>query len=63
LSSNASADSIDRAALYAGAIEPNSSFWTFCAEQFNNGFPVDCVDGPLFANKIHFSHPTIDGNP
>jgi hypothetical protein len=31
--------------------------------RFNNYFPVDSVDGPLFANKVHFSHPTIDGHP
>jgi hypothetical protein len=58
-----SADSVDRAALDAGAVGSNFSFWTVCAEHFNNGFPVDAVDGPLFANKVHFSHPTIDGHP
>jgi hypothetical protein len=58
-----SADSVDRAALDAGAVGSNFSFWTVCAEHFNNGFPVDSVDGPLFANKVHFSHPTIDGHP
>ena len=64
LSYNAnSPDSVDRAALDAGAVGSNSSFWTLCAERFNNGFPVDSIDGPLFANKVHFSHPTIDGHP
>jgi hypothetical protein len=58
-----SADSIDRAALDAGAVGSNSSFWTLCAERFNKGFPVDSVDGPLFADKVHFSHPTIAGHP
>jgi hypothetical protein len=32
-------------------------------EHFNNDFPVDFIDSPLFANKVHFSHPTIDGHP
>jgi hypothetical protein len=30
---------------------------------FNTGFPIDYIDGPPFANKFHFCHPTIDGHP
>jgi len=64
LSCNAnSADSVDRAALDARAVGLNSLFWTLCAERFHNGFLVDSIDGPLFANKVHFSHPAIDGHP
>jgi hypothetical protein len=56
LSSNANfADSIDRAALDAGAVGSNSSFQTLCVGRFNNGFPVDSIEGPLFANRVHFS--------
>ncbi len=39
----------------------NSTYWKLCEEQLNNGFPVNLVDGPTFADKVHFNHPIIDG--
>jgi len=56
------ADNIDRATLDAGAVGANSAFWKLYEERFNSGFPVESVDGPLFADTLHFSHPTIDGH-
>jgi len=56
------ADNVDRATLDAGAVGANSVFWKLCEERFNSGFPVESVDGPLFADTLHFSHPTIDGH-
>ncbi len=57
------ADNVDRSALDAGAVGDNSAFWKLCEERLNKGFPVDSVDGPLFADKVHFTHPTIDAHP
>jgi len=56
------ADNVDRSALDSGAVGDNSIFWKLCTEQFNRGFPVDSVDGPMFADTLHFSHPTIDSH-
>jgi hypothetical protein len=56
------ADNVDRAALDAGAVGDNSLFWKLCEERFNNGFPADCIDGPTFADTLHFRHPTIDNH-
>jgi hypothetical protein len=52
------ADNVDRSALDSGAVGDNSPFW--CEECFNNGFPVNSIDGPTFADKLHFNHGTID---
>ncbi len=62
-SSADNADNVDRAALDTGAVGSNSTFWKLCEERFNNGFPVDSVDGPMFADKVHLNHPTIDAHP
>jgi hypothetical protein len=32
------------------------------AERFNDGFPEGSVDGKVFADKVHFLHPTIEGH-
>jgi len=56
------ADNVDRSALDSGAVGDNSIFWQLCTEQFNSGFPVNSVDGPMFADTLHFSHPTIDNH-
>jgi len=56
------ADNVDRAALDAGAVVDNSLFWKLCEERFNNGFPADSIDGPTFADTLHFRHPTIDNH-
>jgi len=61
-SQSVTADNVDRAALDAGAVGANSAFWKLCEERFNSGFPVDSIDGPSFADTIHFSHPTIDAH-
>jgi hypothetical protein len=61
-SSAGNADEVDRAALDTGAVGDNSAFWKLCEERFNKGFPVDSVDGALFADKLHFNHPTIDAH-
>jgi hypothetical protein len=55
-------DNVDRSALDSGAVGDNSIFWQLCTEQFNSGFPVNSVDGPMFADTLHFSHPTIDNH-
>ena len=56
------ADNVDRAALDSGAVGDNSTYWKLCEERFNNGFAVNSVDGPTFADKVHFNHPIIDGH-
>jgi hypothetical protein len=56
------ADNVDRSALDSGAVGDNSIFWQLCAERFNSGFPMNSVDGPMFADTLHFSHPTIDNH-
>ncbi len=53
---------MDRSALDSGAVGDNSAYWKLCEERFNNGFPVNSVDGPTFSNKMHFNHPSIDGH-
>jgi hypothetical protein len=61
-SSTGDADVVDRAALDTGAVGDNSAFWKLCEERFNKGFPVDSIDGALFADKLHFNHPIIDAH-
>jgi len=56
------ADNVDRSALDAGAVGDNSPFWKLCEDRFNNGFPVNSLDGPFFADTMHFNHPTIDSH-
>ncbi len=52
-------DDVDRLALDSGAVGANSQFWKLVEERFNRGFPNNSVDGPLFADKVHFDHPSI----
>jgi len=53
------ADNVDRSALDSGEVGANSQYWKLVEDRFNSGFPVESVDGPQFADKVHFSHPTI----
>jgi hypothetical protein len=55
-------DNVDRSALDSGAVGDNRIFWQLRVEQFNSRFPVNSVDGPMFADTLHFSHPTIDNH-
>ncbi len=54
------ADNVDRSVLDSGAVDDNSPFWMICEEHFNNGFPVNSIDGPTFTDKLHFNDITID---
>jgi hypothetical protein len=60
LASSADNADINRAALDTGAVGSNSPLWKLCEERFNNGSPVDSVDGTLIADKVHFSHRSRD---
>jgi hypothetical protein len=62
VSSAGYADVVDRAGLDTQAMGDNSAFWKLCQEQFSKGFPVDSVDGAMFADKLHFNRPTIDAH-
>ena len=52
-------DNVDRSALDSGEVDANSQYWKLVEDRFNSGFPVQPVDGPQFAEKVHFVHPTI----
>jgi hypothetical protein len=52
-------EDVDRAALDSGLVGDNSIYWKLVEERFNAGFPVGSIDGPLWANKVHFHHPLI----
>ncbi len=41
------------------AVGGNSSYWKVVEKRFNEGFPDNSVDGPVFADKVHFMHPSI----
>ena len=52
-------EDVDQAALDSGLVGDNSIYWKLVEERFNAGFPVGSIDGPLWANKVHFHHPLI----
>jgi hypothetical protein len=58
----ASAEAVSRADLNNGAIGGNSYYWNLVANRFNDGFPEGSVDGKVFADKVHFLHPSIEGH-
>ncbi len=51
-------DDVDWLALDSGAVGANSQFWKLVEEWFN-GVPNNSVDGPFFADIVHFDHPSI----
>ena len=53
------AEDASRADLDTGAVGGNSLYWKVVEKRFNEGFPEDSVDGPVFADKVHFMHPSI----
>ncbi len=55
----ATAEGVSRADLDTGAVGGNSSYWKVVEKRFNEGFPDNSVDGPVFADKVHFMHPSI----
>ncbi len=55
----ATTEDVSRADLDTGAIGGNSSYWKVVEMRFNEGFPGNSVDGPVFADKVHFLHPSI----
>ncbi len=56
----ATAENVTRAELDNGAVVGNSAYWKLVEKRFNEGFPDGSVDGPVFADKVHFTHPTIN---
>ena len=56
----ATAENVTRADLDNGAVGGNSDYWKLVQKRFNEGFPDGSVDGPVFADKVHFMHPTIN---
>jgi hypothetical protein len=58
----ATADDVSRADMDAGAVGGNSTYWKLVEQRFNEGFPDNSVDGPVFADKIHFMHPSIQNH-
>jgi hypothetical protein len=52
-------EDVDRAALDSGLVGDNIIFWKLVEERFNTGYPVGSVDGPLWADKVHFHHQLI----
>ncbi len=55
----ATAEDVCRADLDTGTVGGNSLYWKVVEKHFNEGFPEDSVDGPAFADKVHFMHPSI----
>ena len=55
----ATAEDVSRVDLDTGAVGGNSSYWKVVEKRFNEGFPDNSVDGPVFADKVHFMHPSI----
>jgi hypothetical protein len=49
-------EDVDQAALDSGLVGDNSIYWKLVEECFNAGFPVGSIDGPVWANKVHFNH-------
>jgi hypothetical protein len=58
----ASAEAVSRADLDNGAVGGNSYYWNLVPNRFNDGFPEGSVDGKVFADKVHFLHPSIEGH-
>jgi hypothetical protein len=58
----ATADDVSRADMDTGAVGGNSTYWKLVEQRFNEGFPDNSVDGPVFADKIHFMHPSIQNH-
>jgi hypothetical protein len=58
----ASAEAVSRADLDNGAVGGNSYYWNLVAHRFNDGFPEGSVDGKVFADQVHFVHPSIEGH-
>jgi len=56
-------DNVDRSALDSGEVDANSQYWKLVEDRFNSGFPAQSVDGPQFADKAHFVHPTMCKEP
>jgi hypothetical protein len=55
----ATAEDVSQADLDTGAVGGNSLYWKVVEKHFNEGFPEDSLDGPVFADKVHFMHPSI----
>jgi hypothetical protein len=55
----ATTEDVSRADLDTGAVGGNSSYWKVVERRFNEGFPDNSVDGPVFDDKVHFMHPSI----
>jgi hypothetical protein len=52
-------EDVDQAALDSGLVGDNSIYWKLVEECFHAGFPVGSIDGPVWANIVHFHHPLI----
>jgi hypothetical protein len=48
----ATAEDVSRADLDTGAVGGNSSYWKVVEKRFNEGFPDNSVDGPVFADIL-----------
>ncbi len=55
----ATAEDVSWADLDTGAVGGNSLHWKVVEKRFNEGFPEDSLDGPVFADKVHFMHLSI----
>jgi hypothetical protein len=58
----ATAEDVSRTDLDTGAIGGNCTYWMLVEQWFNEGFPDNSVDGPDFADKIHFMQPSIQNH-
>ncbi len=56
------AEDVSRTDLDTGAVGGNSNYWKVVEQQFNKGFQDNSVNGPVFADKIHFMHPSIQNH-
>jgi len=50
---------LSRNELDTGAHGDNSTFWKLVEKRFDEGFPTESCDGPVFASVVHFDHPNI----
>jgi hypothetical protein len=55
----ASTNALSREELDTGAHGDNSKFWKTVEKRFNGGFEPNSIDGPVFADKLHFNHPNF----
>ncbi len=55
----ATAENVSWADLDTGAVGGNSLYWMVVEKHFNEVFLEDSVVGPVFADKVHFMHPSI----